>query len=99
MQEGFSDENSAVTKILTGTGMVNFDFDATGEALKTAAIQYPKQLTLTPAGANRFIAFNTQKPPINNVNTRRAAIAVTNRIALLNTRSRLLSDNAATHLS
>jgi peptide/nickel transport system substrate-binding protein len=97
VQEGFSDENSAVTKILTGSGMVNFDFDATGEALKTAATQYPKQLTLTPAGANRFIAFNTQKPPFNNVNTRRAAVAVANRVALLNTRGGLLSGIPATH--
>jgi peptide/nickel transport system substrate-binding protein len=97
VQEGFSDENSAVRKILTGQGMVNFDFDATGEALKLAAQQYPKQLTLTPAGANRFIAFNTQKPPFNNVNTRRAAVAVSDRVALLNTRGGLLSGVPATH--
>jgi peptide/nickel transport system substrate-binding protein len=97
VQEGFSDENSAVRKILTGQSMVNFDFDATGEALKLAATQYPKQLTLTPSGANRFIAFNTQKPPFNNVNTRRAAWAVSNRMALLDTRGGLLSGVPATH--
>ncbi len=97
VQEGFSDENSAVRKILTGQSMVNFDFDATGEALKLAATQYSKQLTLTPAGANRFIAFNTQKPPFNNVNARRAAVAVSNRVALLNTRGGLLSGVPATH--
>ena len=97
VQEGFSDENSAVRKILTGQSQVNFDFDATGEALKLAAQQYPKQLTLTPAGANRFIAFNTQKPPFNNVNTRRAAVAVSNRLALLDTRGGLLSGIPATH--
>jgi peptide/nickel transport system substrate-binding protein len=97
VQEGFTDENSAVRKILTGTSMVNFDFDATGEALKVAATQYPKQLTLTPSGANRFIAFNTQKPPFNNVNTRKAAIAVSNRLALLATRGGVLSGNPATH--
>jgi peptide/nickel transport system substrate-binding protein len=97
VQEGFSDENSAVRKILTGQSQVNFDFDATGEALKLAATQYPKQLTLTPSGANRFIAFNTQKPPFNNVNTRRAAWAVSNRLALLDTRGGLLSGVPATH--
>jgi peptide/nickel transport system substrate-binding protein len=97
VQEGFSDENSAVRKILTGQSMVNFDFDATGEALKLAAQQYPKQLTLTPGGGNRFIAFNTQKPPFNNVNTRRAAVAVSNREALLDTRGGPLSGGLATH--
>ena len=44
VQEGFSDENSAISKILTGQSMVNFDFGATGEALKLAATKYPKQL-------------------------------------------------------
>jgi peptide/nickel transport system substrate-binding protein len=97
VQEGFSDENSAVRKILTGQSMVNFDFDATGEALKLAAQQYPKQLTLTPAGANRFIALNTSKPPFNNINTRKAVVAASDRMALLNTRGGLLSGIPATH--
>jgi peptide/nickel transport system substrate-binding protein len=97
VQEGYSDENSAVRKILTGQSMVNFDFDATGEALKMAALQYPKQLTLTPGGGNRFIALNTSKPPFNNVNTRRAVVAASNRVALLDTRGGLLSGSLATH--
>ncbi len=54
VQEGFSDTNSAVSKILTGSDMVNFDFSATGQSLKVAATQYPKQLTLTPSGGNRY---------------------------------------------
>jgi peptide/nickel transport system substrate-binding protein len=97
VQEGFSDENSAVTKILTGQSMVNFDFDATGESLKLAAQKYPKQLTLTPGGGNRYIAFNVTKPPFNNINTRKAAIAVSDRLALLDTRGGLLSGALATH--
>ena len=97
VQEGFSDENSAVTKILTGTSMVNFDFDATGESLKEAATQYPHQLTLTPSGGNRYVALNTSKPPFNNVNTRKAVVAVTDRMALLATRGGPLSGIVATH--
>jgi peptide/nickel transport system substrate-binding protein len=97
VQEGFSDENSAVSKILTGQSMVNFDFDATGEALKTAATKYPTQLTLTPSGGSRYIALNTQKKPFDNVNTRRAVIAVTNRVALLDTRGGALSGTVMTH--
>ena len=64
VQEGFSDTNSAITKILTGSSMVNFDFSATGESLKLAATKYPKQLTLTPAGGNRFVALNNTEAAV-----------------------------------
>jgi peptide/nickel transport system substrate-binding protein len=97
VQEGFSDTTSAVTKILTGQSMVNFDIEATGEGLKLAATQYPHQLTLTPAGGTRYVALNTAKPPFNNLNTRKAVIAATDREALLATRGGALSGKPATH--
>ena len=97
VQEGFSDENVAVTKILTGTSMVNFDFGATGEALKLAATKYPHQLTLTPAGGVRYVSLNASKPPFNNIDTRKAVIAASDREALLATRGGQLSGIVATH--
>jgi peptide/nickel transport system substrate-binding protein len=97
VQEGFSDENSAISKILTGQSMVNFDFGATGEALKLAATKYPSQLQLTPSGGDRYIALNTQKPPFNNINTRKAVTAAANRVALLDTRGGPLSGQVETH--
>ena len=97
VQEGFTDTNSAVRKILTGSSMVNFDFSATGESLKLAATQYPKQLTLTPAGGNRYITLNTSKPPFNNINVRKAVIAYSNRNALRDTRGGPLAGGLATH--
>ena len=97
VQEGFSDTNSAVSKILTGSDMVNFDFSATGQSLKVAATQYPKQLSLTPAGGNRYIGLNTHKPPFNNINVRKAVIAVSNRDALRDTRGGPLAGGLATH--
>jgi peptide/nickel transport system substrate-binding protein len=97
VREGFSDPTSAVTKILTGQSMVNFDFDAGGEGLKLAATQYPHQLTLTPAGGMHYVALNTAKPPFNNLNTRKAVIAATDRVALLATRGGALSGIVATH--
>jgi peptide/nickel transport system substrate-binding protein len=97
VQEGFTDTNSAVQKILTGSSMVNFDFSATGESLKLAATQYPHQLTLTPSGGNRYIALNTTKPPFNNIDTRKAVIAASDRVALLATRGGPLSGVLATH--
>jgi peptide/nickel transport system substrate-binding protein len=97
VQEGFTDHNTAVRKILTGSDMVNFDFSATGASLKLAATSYAKQLTLTPAGGNRFIALNTQKPPFNNLNVRKAVIAASDRDALRNTRGGPLAGGLATH--
>ena len=97
IQEGFSDTNSAVRKILTGSSMTNFDFSATGPSLKLAATQYQKQLSLTPAGGNRYITLNTSKPPFNNINTRKAVIAASNRNALRDTRGGPLAGGLATH--
>ena len=97
VQEGFSDENAAVAKILAGQGMVPFDIPATGEALKLAATEYPHQLTLTPAGGNRYVALNTAKPPFNNINVRKAVIAASDRVALLATRGGPLAGIVATH--
>jgi peptide/nickel transport system substrate-binding protein len=97
VQEGFSDENSAISKILTGQSMVNFDFGATGEALKLSATKYPKQLTLTPDGSNRYVTLNTSKPPFNNIDVRKAVIAGSDRVALLDTRGGPLSGVPATH--
>jgi peptide/nickel transport system substrate-binding protein len=97
VQEGYTDTNSAVQKILTGQSMVPFDFSATGQSLKVAATQYPKQLSLLPGVGNRYIALNTAKPPFNNINLRKAVIAVSNRAALRDTRGGPLAGAIATH--
>ena len=97
VQEGFSQPDVAVRKILTGSGMVNFDFDATGEGLKLAATSYPRQLSLIPSGDSRYVALNTSKPPFNNVNARKAVIAASDRVALLATQGGPLSGIVATH--
>ena len=97
VQEGFSDENSAISKILTGQSMVNFDFSATGEALKLAATKYPSQLQLIPSGGDRYVALNTSKPPFNNINTRKAVTAAADRVALLDTRGGKLSGQIEQH--
>jgi peptide/nickel transport system substrate-binding protein len=97
VQEGFEDSNSAIQKILTGSDEANFDFTATGQALKVAATQYPKQLSLMPGIGNRYIAFNTTKAPFTNINTRKAVIAASNRVALIDTRGGQLAGAVATH--
>ncbi len=97
VQEGFTDTNSAVKKILSGDSYVNGDFSLDAPSLKLAATQYPEQLTVTPSGGNRYIAFNTQQPPFDDINVRKAVIAASNRTDLRNTRGGELIGPVATH--
>jgi peptide/nickel transport system substrate-binding protein len=97
IQEGFSDTASAGRKIFTGSNMVNGDFSALPETVKLGATKYPDQLTLTPAGANRYVAFDTTKPPFNDINVRKAVIAASNRDSLRATRGGPLIGAIATH--
>jgi peptide/nickel transport system substrate-binding protein len=96
-QEGFSDTVSAGKKILTGSNQVNGDFSSEPETLKLAATQYPDQLQITPSGGLRYVAMNTQKPPFNNVNVRKAVVAGADREAMIATRGGPLSGTVGTH--
>ncbi|MFL5869808.1 MAG: ABC transporter substrate-binding protein [Solirubrobacterales bacterium] len=97
VQEGFTDTDSAAKKILSGDDYVNGDFSLDATSLKLAAQQYADQLTLTPSGGNRYIALNTQKPPFDDINVRKAVIAASNRTDLRNTRGGELVGQVATH--
>lgn len=97
-QEGFADTVSASKKILDGSAMVNGDFTTPPTAIKQAAQQGEEgQLTLTPSGGNRYIALNTQKPPFDDINVRKAVLANANRTDLRNTRGGELTGPVATH--
>jgi peptide/nickel transport system substrate-binding protein len=97
VQEGFTDTDSAAKKILGGDSQVNGDFSLDATSLKLAATQYPDQLTVTPSGGNRYIALNTQEPPFDDINVRKAVIAASNRTDLRNTRGGDLIGPVATH--
>ena len=97
IQEGFTDTASASRKVLTGSDMITGDFTPPPESIKLAAQSYKGQMTLTPSGGNRFVALNTQKPPFNNINVRKAVIAASDRNALLATRGGPLTGTVATH--
>ena len=84
-QEGFSDTVSAGKKILTGSDQVNGDFSSEPETLKLAATQYPDQMQITPSGGLRYVAMNTQKPPFDDVNVRKAVVAGADREAMIAT--------------
>ena len=97
-QEGFADTVSASKKILAGSAEVNGDFTAPPSAIKQAAQSGEDgQLTLTPGGANRYVALNTQIEPFDDLNVRKAVIANANRTDLRNTLGGELSGSVATH--
>ena len=82
VQEGFTDVDSAMRRILQGDSQVNGDILPTPTALQQAATEFPDQLSIVPSGGNRYVAMNTTIPPLDDVNVRRAVIAAADREAL-----------------
>ncbi len=96
--EGFTDLTSASRKILQGESQVNGDFAAPPpQILKEAATETPDQLSLSPAGGNRYIAMNTQIPPFDDLDVRKAVVAAADREALRLTRGGELIGPIASH--
>ena len=96
-QEGFSDVNSATRKILRGDSEVNGDILPEPEGLKEAATQFPEQLSLALSGGNRYVSLNTQIPPFNDINVRKAVLAAADREAYRLERGGELVGPIATH--
>jgi peptide/nickel transport system substrate-binding protein len=97
VQEGFTDTTSATKKVLAGDSYVVGDYTLDAPSLKLAAQQYPDQLTITPGGGNRYASLNTQEPPFDDINVRKAVIAASNRTDLRNVRGGELVGPVATH--
>jgi len=99
IQEGFADTVSASKKVLDGSAMVNGDFTTPPTAIKQAATEGEEgQLTLTPSGGNRYVALNTEIPPFDDINLRKAVIAAANRVDLRNTRGGELTGPVMSHV-
>jgi peptide/nickel transport system substrate-binding protein len=96
-REGFTDVNSAVRKILTGNSQVNGDILPEPEGLKLAATKYPDQMQLVAGSGNRYLSLNTQIPPFDDINVRKATIASADRNSLRLARGGELSGAIATH--
>ena len=98
IREGFDDTASASRRILDGSAQVNGDITPPPTVIQEAASQAePGQLTATPSGGNRYIALNTQEPPFDDINVRKAVFAASDRTALRNTRGGELVGPVATH--
>ncbi|MEA2299418.1 MAG: peptide/nickel transport system substrate-binding protein [Solirubrobacteraceae bacterium] len=81
---------------LTGTHIVDGD-TPTATIVKLAYQRYRSQIFFSPGSGNRYVALNTQVPPFNNVNLRKAVFAAMNRKQMGTVRGGLLVATPATH--
>jgi peptide/nickel transport system substrate-binding protein len=90
-----ADANVAARQTLDSPDLLMMD-GPPAPVLKTAYQSKRKQLSVAPLG-DYYATLNTQTPPFNNVNLRRAAVAAADRSAYLLARGGKLVGQVATH--
>ena len=86
IDEGNADATVASRRILNGSALVQGDGAPPAPVLKQAATRFKNQLVLVPAGGTRYVAMNTKIKPFDNVNVRKAVVAIFDRNAMRLTR-------------
>jgi peptide/nickel transport system substrate-binding protein len=86
VDEGNADATVASRRILNGSALVQGDGAPPAPVLKQAATRFKNQLVLVPAGGTRYVAMNTKIKPFDNVNVRKAVVAIFDRNAMRLTR-------------
>ena len=86
VDEGNSDATVASRRILNGSALIQGDGAPPAPVLKQAATRFKNQLVLVPAGGTRYVAMNTTIKPFDNVNVRKAVVAIFDRNAMRLTR-------------
>ena len=82
-QEGFTDELISSRKTLSGSGYLCCDSSSPpAQILRLASTTLPKQIQKVASGGGHWIALNTTIKPLDNVNIRRAMVAITDRNAI-----------------
>lgn len=98
VKEGYQ-PSDASRKILTGSGLLSGDFAAPPpDVAKQYLASKKDQFRVAPSQSIRFIAMNPKIKPLDNVNVRRAIIAITDRNALRLTRGGSYIGIPATHM-
>jgi len=97
IEEGNNDTTVAARQIIKGSDQVNGDFGPPPAVLKEIFNSTPDQLALTPSGGNRYVSLNTALPPFDNLNVRKAVLAVFDREAMRATRGGPLMGPIANH--
>lgn len=98
-QEGNEDPNVASRRILDGESLVSGDFPPP-PALVKSTVQGAKkdQIQFNPGAGTRWVSMNTQMKPFDDVNVRKAVLAVFDRNAMRLTRGGPLIGDIATHM-
>ena len=87
IQEGNDDATISNRRTLSGSKLMCCDSGQPPPSILARALtRYKSQLGSVPSGGTRWVALNTSKPPFDNLNVRKAAVAVTDRDALRLTR-------------
>ena len=97
VEEGNNDTTVAARQVIKGNAQVNGDFGPPPAVLKEIFNSTPDQLALTPSGGNRYVSLNTSLAPFNNLNVRKAVLAVFDREAMRATRGGALLGPIANH--
>ena len=97
IEEGNDDTTVASRQILKGNAQINGDFGPPPPVLKQIVNQTPDQLALKPSGGLRYVSMNTTLAPFNNLNVRKAVLAVFDRDAMRATRGGPLLGPIANH--
>jgi peptide/nickel transport system substrate-binding protein len=95
-QEGV-DPNVGSRQILTGASATNGDFAPPPQQTKSALSTRRSQIALVPSGGNRYVSMNTTVAPFDNLNLRKAVLAVFDRNAMRLTRGGPALGGIATH--
>lgn len=90
-----ADPKVAGRQIFSGSGLANGDTPAPG-AVKRFATRAKDRISFTPLG-NRFVAINTQRKPLSDLNVRKAFAAALDRRAMQLQRGGKLVGDIASH--
>jgi peptide/nickel transport system substrate-binding protein len=97
IEEGNDDSAVSSRRILAGSGLLQGDGAPPAQIVKQALQRSKSQITFVAGGSNRFVALNTRIPPFDDINVRKAVLAVFDRRAMLLTRGGSVVGEIATH--
>jgi peptide/nickel transport system substrate-binding protein len=98
IKEGYSDPTVATREIVDGQSMVSGNFNAPAAALQPILTSsQASQVKLVPAELDLYVAMNMALPPFNNIDVRKAVLAVFDRRAMWLTQGGEYGGEIASH--
>ena len=97
VKEGNSDSTVASNQIIDGQSSANGDFGPPPAILQKLYLKKSPQLVGSASGGIRYIALNTTVKPLDNINVRKAILAVSDREAMRKSRGGAAVGDIANH--